>query len=771
MPGKLTGPELAAAYVSIALSTGGLGTALKRELGAAGDEGGAEAGNRAGASLTGKLGSFLKRSLATVGVTAGVALGAVIAKGLGGAFEQSDATTKFKQSLDFAGITKGQIDQATKLTQSYADKTVFDLSTVQNTAAQLAANGVKDFTGLTEAAGNLTAVAGGNADSFRSVAMAMTQTVGAGKLTTENWNQIADAIPGASGVLQEAMRKNGAFTGDFRDAMAKSQITAEEFNKALMEVGTRPIAVEAAKSTATFEGAMGNMMATITGGFAKFLNKVKPQLTAVIGAISTGFSKGFDVVKSVFGFIGDHTKLFGTLAAVVGTAAAAWALWTGAVKAWQLATKIATAVQVAFNAVMNANPVMLVVTAIAALTAGFVYLWNNSEGFRNFWIGLWNTIKGAVSAVIDWFKGLPDTIAGIFASVIDWFTELPGKIWGGVTSGAAWLTGKAGELMGWILDGIESTAATVWDWFTNLPATAWAGVVALVTTITGYGTDFLNWIWDGIKAAAGAVWTWFAALPAKAWEGIKGLSAWIIARGSEFLDWIWGGIKSAATSVWTWFSELPGYLWNGFLSVAGTTGSWLLAKGKQILTWIWDGVKSVASDVWNWFADIPNKIWTALKNMWQRLIDFGKEIINKIVAGIKATGSAIWNAITSLFTGSGKSVTIPVTVQTTADSLKNVISNPGSTNSTVQALKGYYGGGRASGGPVDPSQFYTVGENGPELFVPTRSGRIVPNGALGSVAGGPRIEISQTIYNPTVESDALARNRALQLAAALGGAL
>ena len=117
--------------------------------------------------------------------------------------DMSDSTDKFKQTMGFAGLDTTAIDKATKATRAYADSTVYDLSTVQNTTAQLAANGIRDYVDLTEAAGNLNAVAGGNADTFNSVAMVLTQTAGAGKLTTENWNQLADAIPGASGKLQE----------------------------------------------------------------------------------------------------------------------------------------------------------------------------------------------------------------------------------------------------------------------------------------------------------------------------------------------------------------------------------------------------------------------------------------------------------------------------------------------------------------------------------------------------------------------------------------
>ena len=114
----------------------------------------------------------------------------------GAVVEMSDSTDKFKNTMSFAGLDTSAVEAATKATRKYADDTVYDLTTIQNTTAQLAANGITNYTELTEAAGNLNAVAGGNSDTFKSVAMMLTQTAGAGKLTTENWNQLADAIPG-----------------------------------------------------------------------------------------------------------------------------------------------------------------------------------------------------------------------------------------------------------------------------------------------------------------------------------------------------------------------------------------------------------------------------------------------------------------------------------------------------------------------------------------------------------------------------------------------
>ena len=212
---------------------------------------------------------------------------------LGGeALDAADSLTKFESTMNFAGFDAGTIAEVSSAMQDYAARTVYDLETVANTTAQLGANGVANFEQLTEAAGNLNAVAGGNADTFKSVAMVLTQTAGAGKLTTENWNQLADAIPGASGVLQQAMLEYGAYVGNFREAMENGEISADEFNQAIMQLGFTDAAVQAAESTATIEGALGNLRANITDFITAALTEGGGMelLTTAINGISQAFT-------------------------------------------------------------------------------------------------------------------------------------------------------------------------------------------------------------------------------------------------------------------------------------------------------------------------------------------------------------------------------------------------------------------------------------------------------------------------------------------------
>ena len=169
------GFNLGTAWIQISPSMKGLNEAIRRELG--------DTDTRpAEKKITTGLGGAFQRA-AKIGALALGAMGAVgAAVGFAGvareAIAASDATDKFRNTLSFAGVAKGEIDALTKSTKKYADDTVYELSDIQNITAQLAANGVKGYDQLAEAAGNLNAVAGGNAETFKSVGMVLTQTAG-----------------------------------------------------------------------------------------------------------------------------------------------------------------------------------------------------------------------------------------------------------------------------------------------------------------------------------------------------------------------------------------------------------------------------------------------------------------------------------------------------------------------------------------------------------------------------------------------------------------
>lgn len=309
------GTNLGTAYFTLLPSMTGTAAKIGEELGGTKvRNSGKTAGRGIGSSMVSGMGAGLMAGATALGgVVASAATAA--AAGIGGLFadaiDLSDAVKKFESTMTFAGFDQATIDASRQAVEDYAAQTVYDLGEVSNTAAQLAANGITNFVDLTTALGNLNAAAGGSGETFGSVALALTQTVGAGKLTTENWNQIADAIPGASGIIQEELRNMGAYTGDFREAMANGEISAEEFSQALLNLGLTDAAREAATSTKTMEGAVGNANAAITGGLREIFEAVDGEggrITSLITGIGDSLGGAFSDIAPTFGSLASQIE-------------------------------------------------------------------------------------------------------------------------------------------------------------------------------------------------------------------------------------------------------------------------------------------------------------------------------------------------------------------------------------------------------------------------------------------------------------------------------
>lgn len=475
----------------------------------------------------------------------------------GDIIEASDSAQKFASTLSFAGLDTSTIDQLTASTQKYADQTVYDLSDIRNTTAQLAANGVDNYANLAEAAGNLNAVAGGNADTFRSVGMVLTQTAGAGKLTTENWNQLSDAIPGASGKLQEAMKKNGAYTGDFRDAMAKGEITAEEFNKAVMDLGMTDAAKEAATSTQTIEGAMGNLEASVVNVGVQILDAFKGPATEGMSMLAEGIGGLPQAFKSMMGSITPTLQKMGSVFessfAPVGQAV------TG---------KLLPALQPFMQALQNLGSAILPIVS-AAFQALTPVLGSLLAGL----VQVGGTIMSTLTPVIN-------NLAAVFQTVLP-VIQQQFQTWG---------------------TAIQNVINAVFPFIQTVVTTVMNIINGIITTVLAALQGDWSGVWTGIQNIAVRVWNGIQNIVTAGMNAVSGVVSSVMNAISNTWSGLWNTVKNLASSAW---NGITGAVRNGVNTVANTVsgiggkikgafsgaGSWLISAGNNIIQGLINGIK------------------------------------------------------------------------------------------------------------------------------------------------------------------------------------
>ena len=599
-------------------------------------------------------------SLARSAIAPMLALGAAV--GIGGfaseAIEASDATDKFVSTLQFSGLDTSTIDRLKESAQKYADETVYDLADIQQITAQLASNGVDGFDKLAEAAGNLNAVAGGNVDTFKSVGMVMTQTAGQGKLTTENFNQLSDAIPGASGKIQKALLDMGAYTGNFRDALQKGEISADEFNAAILQLGSDETAVAAARSTKTIEGAAGNLQATVVGAIKDLIDYVKPAITGLMGWLA-------DAIGGSVTWIKQHKDEMQALAVGVGVAVAAYAGFSilTSVIGW---IKGLTLVQHGLNAAFKANPIGFVVTAIALLVTGLVLLYKKNEAFRlkvqelgRTVVEIWQQhIQPAISAVWEWISG---TLLPGIQSVWNLLTkgDFDGNLFG-LEEDSAFV-----DFLLTLREGAIATGEAISNAWTNVIQPALSDLWSWVTgTLAPALADF----WTGVVQP---LWNGFATVVSTAWNSViypalSALWGWLTTSLVPALQGLWNTVQP----VWQSISSVISDAWNSVIYPAlSALWGWLTTSLVPALQglWntvqpVWQSISSVISDAWNsviypalsaFWGWVKNTLAPALQEFWTSVVQPVWSAVSSFIASawanvISPALSAMWSFITGV---------------------------------------------------------------------------------------------------------------------------
>ena len=354
---------------------------------------------------------------------------------------------------------------------------------------------------------------------------------------------------------------------------------------------------------------------TIVGWIQKFVDW--------LNSMDEGTRKVIVTIALVAAAIGPVLIIVGKVISAIGTIMTIIPKLAGVINA-------AKGVIAAFNAVCAANPYVLIIAAIVALVAAFIYLWNNCEEFRQFWIDLWESIKEIAIAVWEALK--------------EFFT-------------AAW-------------EAIKNTAVTVWnaikDFFTGL----WEGIKNIFTTVVNAISTFLTNAWNAIKNTVTTVFNAIKTFFTTIWNGIKSVITTVVTAISTFLSTAWNGIKTAITTVLNAIKSVVTTVWNGIK----TTITNIVNGIKNAVTTAWNNIKSAVSNaanaiknavsnafnaMLNGIKNVCGNIYGAVKSGFDKAINFvknlaseafqwGADFIGGIVNGIKSMIGKVGDAVSSV---------------------------------------------------------------------------------------------------------------------------
>ena len=367
--------------------------------------------------------------------------------------------------------------------------------------------------------------------------------------------------------------------------------------------------------------AFGNMITKIAEGVETWLPRIITALTWLLENSNT-IATGIIAIGTAMLTL----KVANAITAVVN-----------AFKAWKLANEGVTAAQWLLNAAMSANPIGLIIAAVAGLVAGLIYLWNTNEGFRNACINAWNAIKevaisvwggicdfftetipNAWNSLVSWCEGIPEWFNGIWDSVLAVFQE-----WGM-------------NIQLFFTETIPAAIQTVIDWFNQLPYMIGSALGYALGSIIQWGVDTWNYLVTNVPIWIENVVKFFSELPGKIWTWLVNTFNNVVNWGSNMLNKAKEVGTNFINNIINWFKQLPGQI-----------SSWLsntIAKVSEFATNLGNKARQAGSNM-------VNNIINAVKNLPSQMASIGSSIVQGIWNGITSMGSWLTSKVSSFFSG------------------------------------------------------------------------------------------------------------------------
>lgn len=340
------------------------------------------------------------------------------------------------------------------------------------------------------------------------------------------------------------------------------------------------------------------------------LNALAMVLTALAGAF---------VAVKIASFISSLVSMVGALVLTIGTTGGltgALGLLAGA---------------------MSINPITLIIGAIGALVTAFIYLWNTSEGFRIFWINMWENVtsffQNAWNVIVSF---VTQTIPQMISDIGTWFSELPSKI-------GEWLSVTLNNIKLWVnemwvsfIEMCSNILNTITEWFSQLPYKIGYCLTNALAATLQWSANMVNSIMQMCIKILDTIVVWFSQLPNKIWSfltsAFERTSTWTMNMWNKFIEMC----RNVLNSIGEWFSQLPSKIWSYLTQAIQRAGEFA------------NNMRNKASEAGRWFSDTLINIVSQIPS---KMINIGKNIVQGVWNGIQSMASTFTNNVKNFFSG------------------------------------------------------------------------------------------------------------------------
>jgi len=388
----------------------------------------------------------------------------------------------------------------------------------------------------------------------------------------------------------------------------------------------------------------------VIAGFSKFFGFLSENKTAmmvfagIVGGLLVGsivaliaaLSPIVFIVAGVFAAIvaltvvlRDHKTLLTDTAIAVGILAAGYIIYKTAV-GFSDAIKALSAAQWGLNAAMDANPIGLVVVAIAALVAGFIYLWTHFEGFRNFWKTTWADVKMAASAVADWFTG----------PFVGFFTTVWSDVKGAASAVAHWFAGPFANFFTTGFNDVKNIANSVVNFFIGLPSS----IAQHWNQLVGFFHDLWGKVTSAVSTGIDNTVSFVEKLPQRLAYALGHLAGTMVRAAIEGWLGFTHGIETAWNDTYAFVTGLPARIVVALVSLG------FELRNTAVNAWnaFTSGISTAWNDTYAFVTGLPARIVVALVGLGVHLHDAAVSSWQSFTSGISTGWNATYAFVTSL---------------------------------------------------------------------------------------------------------------------------